>query len=278
MRDLAGRTAVVTGGASGIGLALGRAFLSAGMKVVLADIEAVALQAAVEDLRRIAPDVTGTICDVAEAASVEAAAAAAHAAFGKVHILCNNAGVGGGSGIEDIAPETWRWVLDVNVMGVVHGIRSFLPLIRRHGEGGHIVNTASMAGLQSRLGFSPYAASKHAVVTMSEGLAAQLKPLGIGVTVVCPAFVQSRIAESARNRPQRYGPARKPAPGSPGAELAAILAERSASGLSPEVVAARTLAAIRADELYVFTHPELHGEVEERFAIIQAAMDKAAKL
>ena len=112
---------------------------------------------------------------------------------------------------------------------------------------------------------------------MSEGLAEQLKPLGIGVTVLCPGFVQSRIAESARNRPERYGPARKPAPGSAGAQLAATLAELSASGLAPEVVAARTLAAIRASELYVFTHPESHGEVEQRFAAMQAAMDKAAK-
>ena len=277
MRELAGRTAVVTGGASGIGLALGRAFLSAGVKVVLADIEAVALSTALEELRRVAPDVTGTVCDVADAASVEKAAAAAEAAFGKVHILCNNAGVGGGSGVDDIAPDTWRWVLDVNVMGVVHGIRSFLPLIRRHGEGGHIVNTASMAGLQSKLGFSPYAASKHAVVTMSGGLAEQMKPLGIGVTVVCPGFVRSRIAESARNRQERYGPVRKPAPGSPGAQLAQMLAERSAAGLDPEVVAAQTLAAIRADELYVLTHPELNAEVEERFATIQAAMDKSAE-
>jgi NAD(P)-dependent dehydrogenase (short-subunit alcohol dehydrogenase family) len=203
MRELGGKTAFVTGGASGIGLALGRAFVRAGMKVMLADIEPDALAAAVESLRDVGPDVRGVTCDVADPASVERAAQASYTAFGHVHVVCNNAGVAGGSGIDDISLDTWRWVLDVNLMGVLHGVHVFLPHIRAHGEGGHIVNTASMAGLQSGLGFSPYATSKFAVVAMSEGLAMQ-------------------------------------------------------------------------DELYVFTHPEMHGEVKQRFAAIVAAMDKAA--
>jgi len=211
MRELAGKTAFVTGGASGIGLALGRAFAQAGMKVMLADVEADALAAAVESLRDVGTDVRGVICDVADAASVGRAAEASYAAFGHVHVVCNNAGVAGGSGIDDISLDTWRWVLDVNLMGVLHGVHAFLPHIRAHGEGGHIVNTASMAGLQSGLGFSPYATSKFAVVAMSEGLAMQLKPLGIGVTVLCPGFVRTRISGSGRNRPERYGPARAPA-------------------------------------------------------------------
>src|ERR1700731_1209610 len=156
MQELAGKTAFVTGGASGIGLALGRAFAEAGMQVMLADIETEALAAAVKSLHNFGPDVRGG--------------------------------------------------LDVNLMGVLHGIRTFLPLIRAHGEGGHIVNTASMAGMVSGLGFSPYAASKFAVVNMSEGLAMQLAPHGIGVTVLCPGFVRTPISESARNRPERYGP------------------------------------------------------------------------
>jgi NAD(P)-dependent dehydrogenase (short-subunit alcohol dehydrogenase family) len=276
MRQLAGKTAFVTGGASGIGFALGRAFAEAGMKVMLADIETDALAAAVESLHDFGTDVRGVACDVADPLSVERAAEASYEAFGNVHVVCNNAGVAGGSGIDIISLDTWRWVLDVNLMGVLHGIRSFLPHIRAHGEGGHIVNTASMAGLQSGLGFSPYATSKFAVVAMSEGLAIELKPLGIGVSVLCPGFVRTRISESGRNRPERYGPTRTPDPASPAGALAARLAELSRSGLDPSDVAALVLAAIREDELYVFTHPEMRGEVEERFAAILAAMDKAA--
>ena len=278
MRKLAGRTAFVTGGASGIGFALGHAFAEAGMQVMLADIEAAALAAAVERLRDVGPAVRGAVCDVADPLSVERAAQAAFDAFGNVHLVCNNAGVGGGSGIDEISPETWRWVLDVNLMGVVHGIRIFLPHLRAHGDGGHIVNTASMAGMNSGLGFSPYSASKFAVVNISEGLAAQLRPLGIGVTVLCPGFVRTRIWESARNRPERYGPARAPEPGSSAGKLLAELAEQGRAGLDPADVAAQVVSAIREDELYVFTHAGAawRAELEKRFAAILAAMDKAA--
>jgi NAD(P)-dependent dehydrogenase (short-subunit alcohol dehydrogenase family) len=165
-------------------------------------------------------------------------------------------------------------VLDVNLMGVLHGIRTFLPHIRAHGQGGHIVNTASMAGMNSGLGFSPYVASKFAVVAMSEGLAMQLKPLGIGVSVLCPSFVRTRIGESGRNRPARYGPAPILDPTSPAAAIVAEIGRRLQAGLDPSDVAARVLAAIRDDELYVFTHPGMRSEVEERFAAILAAMDK----
>jgi NAD(P)-dependent dehydrogenase (short-subunit alcohol dehydrogenase family) len=276
MRELAGKTAFVTGGASGIGLALGRAFAEAGMNVMLADIEADALAAGVASLRGFGPDVRGVACDVADAGSVERAAEASYQAFGYVHVVCNNAGVAAAGGIDDISLDNWRWVLDVNLMGVLHGIKTFLPHIRAHGEGGHIVNTASMAGLVSGLGFSPYAASKFAVVNMSEALAVRLAPLGIGVSVLCPGFVRTRISDSGRNRPQRYGPAPVPDPASPGGALAAQIAELIRSGLDPADVAARVLAAIREDELYVFTHPQMRAELEARFAAILAAMDKAA--
>jgi len=273
MRDFAGKTAFVTGGAEGIGLALGRAFAQSGMKVMLADIGADALQAAVKSLREISPDISGTICDVADAASVERAAQAAFDAFGKVHVVCNNAGVAAGGGIDHISLDNWRWVIDVNLMGVLHGIKSFLPHIRAHGEGGHIVNTASMAGMQGGLGLSPYGASKFAVVSMSEGLNLQLKPHGIGVSVLCPSYVRTRIGESGRNRPERYGQSQPLDPASPAAAMVAAIAENIQAGLDPAFVAARVLAAIREDQLYVFTHQGMRAEVEGRFAAILAAMD-----
>jgi|SRR5579863_719230 NAD(P)-dependent dehydrogenase (short-subunit alcohol dehydrogenase family) len=276
MRELSGKTAFVTGGASGIGLALGRAFAEAGMNVMLADVEIEALAAAVKSLHNFGPDVRGTTCDVTDPDSVERAAEASYKAFGHVHVVCNNAGVAAGGGVDDISLDDWRWVLEVNLMGVLHGVRTFLPHFRAHGEGGHFVNTASMAGMLSGLGFSPYAASKFAVVTMSEGLAMQLKPLGIGVSVLCPGWVRTRINASGRNRPERYGPTRTPDPDSPAAALAAYIDESLRSGLDPAEVAARVLTAIREDELYVFTHPQMRAAMEERFAAISAAMDRAA--
>lgn len=276
MREFAGKTAFVTGGASGIGLALGRAFAAEGMQVVLADIEAAALPSAVDSLKELGAEANGVVCDVADPASVERAAQAAYEAFGRVHVVCNNAGVAGGGGIDDISLDDWRWVLDVNLMGVLHGIRTFVPHIRAHGEGGHIVNTASLAGLQCGLGFSPYVASKFAVVGMSEGLAMQLAPHGIGVSVLCPGWVNTRIGESGRNRPQRYGTAPAVDPGSPAGAVVAQIAELLRSGLDPAAIAAQVLTAIREDELYVFTHPQMRGEVDERFAGIEAALDRAA--
>jgi NAD(P)-dependent dehydrogenase (short-subunit alcohol dehydrogenase family) len=272
MQQFRGKTAFITGGASGIGLAMGRAFAEAGMKVMLADIERDALAAAVTS---IAPNgnVRGSVCDVADPDSVERAAQETFSTFGNVHVLCNNAGVAAGGGIDVISVDNWRWVIDVNLMGVVHGLRSFLPQMRRHGEGGHIVNTASMAGLNAGLGFSPYAASKFAVVAMSEGLAAQLAPHGIGVTVLCPSFVRTRIGESGRNRPPRYGEAPPLDPAGPSAQMIADLAKRIEAGLDPAEVAARVVGAIKENELYLFTHPNSRAEVDRRFAAIQAAMD-----
>jgi NAD(P)-dependent dehydrogenase (short-subunit alcohol dehydrogenase family) len=264
VRDFAGKAAFVTGGASGIGLALGRAFAEAGCRVMLADIE----EAALHDTLRGFEGGGSVIRDVADPASVEAAAEKTIAAFGKVHILCNNAGVAGGNGIDDISLASWRWVIDVNLMGVVHGVHAFLPHMRAHGEGGHIVNTASMAGmLAAGMGFSPYAASKFAVVAMSEGLAAELKPLGIGVTVLCPGYVRTRIAEAGRNRQPQYG-----------AHVASPLGSRAAelvnAGIDPQEVAARVLDAVCNDELYAFTHAEMRSFLEERFHAILAAYER----
>lgn len=275
MQDFHDRTAFVTGGASGIGLALGRSLGRAGARVMLADIEAAALDAAVESLRANGVEAQGVVCDVADAASVQRAAERTLEAFGAVHILCNNAGVGGGSGIAGISLETWRWVVDVNLMGVVHGIAVLLPRMLAQGEGGHIVNTASLAGLQANIGFSPYVASKYGVVGISEGLALELKPHGIGVSVLCPGFVRTQIPTSARNRPARYGAATKPAPGSRGAEILAHVAARNETGIDPDGVAARVMDAMRDGDLYVFTNPDMRGEVDERLDAIRAALNKA---
>lgn len=273
MRELAGKTAFVTGGAGGIGFSMASAFAQAGMKVMIADIEANALGGAVESLRKITPDIEGMICDVADAESVERAAQATFGRFGNVHVVCNNAGVAAGGGIDHISLDNWRWVIDVNLMGVLHGIKSFLPHIRAHGEGGHIVNTASMAGMQGGLGFSPYGASKFAVVSMSEGLYAQLRPHGIGVSVLCPSYVRTKIGESGRNRPARYGATLPLDPASPAAAMVAEIAKNLQAGLDPADVAARVVEAVRDDRLYIFTHPGMRAEVEDRFLAILAAMD-----
>lgn len=274
MQDLAGKTAFVTGGASGIGLALARAFLGVGMKVAIADIEQSALERAVDELSR-SGNVLGVACDVASARSMEDAAARTISTFGNVHVLCNNAGVAGGGGVEAISVEDWRWVIDVNVMGVIHGLNAFLPAMRARGEGGHIVNTASMAGLQSGLGFSAYSASKFAVVNISEGLAAQLAADGIGVSVLCPGFVRTLIGQSGRNRQASYGANLPPEPGSKDAALRSFIANALENGMSPDKVASLVLDAIRDNEFYVITHPEMRDEVDDRFASILAALDRA---
>jgi NAD(P)-dependent dehydrogenase (short-subunit alcohol dehydrogenase family) len=272
MRDFAGKAAFVTGGASGIGLALGRAFAEAGCKVMLADIEKAALDVAVASLSGSGQEIRGIVCDVADAASVDAAAEATFSAFGKVHILCNNAGVGA----RGISLDDWRWVIDVNLMGVVSGVRAFVPHMRAHGEGGHIVNTASMAGMvNTRQGFAPYPATKYAVVGMSEGLAAELKPFGIGVSILCPGFVRTNILESARNRAERYGPTTPLDMTNP---RYVQFAELVRTGMDPAEVGRRVIAAIRNDELYVFTHPDARGAVEERFRAILGAFDRATAI
>jgi NAD(P)-dependent dehydrogenase (short-subunit alcohol dehydrogenase family) len=274
-----GKTAFVTGGASGIGFALCEAFLAAKMKVAVVDIETDALADAVKTLAALGGEVRGVPCDVTDPDSVADAAEATFAAFGHVHVVCNNAGVGDGGGIDKILLDNWRWVIDVNLMGVLHGIRTFLPHIRAHGEGGHIINTASMAGLNSGLGFSAYSASKFAVINMSEGLSRELKQLDIGVTVVCPGFVRTRIMESGRNRSKRYGSGQMPDPDSPDGKLLAQLIEANQAGMDPSEVAKQVLVAIRENELYVFTHPsgEWRAEVDERFVSILSAMDRAAE-
>jgi NAD(P)-dependent dehydrogenase (short-subunit alcohol dehydrogenase family) len=270
MKELSGKAAFVTGGASGIGLALTRALAAAGMGVMIADIEAEPLHAIVASFKGSGADVRGVECDVSSAESVEGAAAAAIEAFGKVHVICNNAGVAGSSGTDAISLKDWRWVIDVNLMGVVHGVRALLPHVKSHGEGGHVVNTASMAGFVPEIGFGPYTATKYALVGLSEALAVELAPHGIGVSVLCPGWVKTRIIESRRNWPKAYGPPPQPRSSSQAQQTARLVQ----NGMEPDDVAALVLQAIDKSELYVFTHADFRPAVENRFARVLAAYPK----
>ena len=269
MQDLKGKVAFITGGASGIGLAMARAFGREGMSVMIADIEGQALQAAVERLRSEQVRAEGVVADVTRRDSLRAAALETIARFGKVHVVCNNAGVGAGGMMDQVTPSDWDWVIDVNLKGVVYGMEAFAPLIEAHGEGGHFVNTASLAGMVSPPGMEPYCATKFAVVAMSEGWAQQLAPKNIGVSVLCPGFVKTRINESRRNRQASYGPDER-APPPPDAPPSRVL-----SGIPVEPVGRRVVEAVKANELYVFTHPGTRASVAARFAQILAAFDAA---
>ena len=205
MKDLAGKTAFVTGGASGIGLGIATILAQAGVKVMLCDIEDAALAKAVDGLKRTNADVDGFKADVSLKADLKAASEAAVGRYGKVHILVNNAGVGGGGSYGAWTDVGWDWTLGVNLMAAVWGIEIFGPLIEQHGEGGHIVSTASIAGLLSWGGAVQYSVSKYGVVALSEGLRAELAPRGIGVSVLCPGFVRTEIVNSSRNLPDRFG-------------------------------------------------------------------------
>lgn len=273
MQNLQGKTAFITGGASGIGFSMARAFGAAGMNVMLADINEEDLGHAVNELKERQIKVAGVRCDVADRKSLEQAADETVAAFGKVHVVCNNAGVGAGGAIGTLKPGDWDWTIAVNLMGVVYGTEAFLPHIRAHGEGGHFVNTASMAGLISIPGMEPYTASKYAVVGMSEGWAGQLAPENIGVSVLCPGSVRTRIHESARARQDRFGPAadeRDP-------ERVEAAKQLILGGLDPERVGARVVEAVQAGELYIFTHPDMAPLFTERARNIEAAFARASE-
>ncbi len=190
MKDLAGKTAFVTGAASGIGLGIATALAQAGVKVMLCDIEEAALASAVEGLKLTNADIDGVLADVSLKAELKAAAEATLARYGKVNILVNNAGVGGGGPYGYWRETYWDWTIGVNLMAVVWGIEIFGPLLEQHGEGGQIVSTASIAGLMSRNSM-PYNVTKYGVVALSEGLRGELAPRGIGVSVLCPGFIRS---------------------------------------------------------------------------------------
>lgn len=275
MKDFRGKTAFISGGASGIGYALARAFGREGAKIVVADIEWDQARYAVERLHGEQITAAAVRCDVSERSAVERAALEALAAFGKVHVVCNNAGVAVGGPIGSIGARDWDWIIDVNLKGVVYGVETFYPLIKGHGEGGYFINTASMAGLISPPGLEPYAATKFAVVAMSEGWAQQLATDGIGMSVLCPGFVRTRIHESGRVRPERYGGHGEVDPGVGATQQEA--AHNVLHGIDPDVVGARVIEAVRAGDFYIFTHPMMRDFVEARFQGIRAGFDSAAE-
>jgi NAD(P)-dependent dehydrogenase (short-subunit alcohol dehydrogenase family) len=271
MKDLRERVAVVTGAASGIGYALAERFADEGMRVVLADVEEKALARASEALTTRGATTLAVQTDVSKAADVQALAEATLTRFGAVHVLCNNAGVGGDvAPVWEVPPESWQWVLDVNFWGVVHGLRTFVPIMLRQDTEGHIVNTASMAGHLTMPLLGPYHATKFAVVSLTESLHYELALAHskLKASVLCPGFVRTNIMDSERNRPEHLRAAL------PAAEVSQALRSAFesvvAAGIAPSVVAERVVEAIREEQFYVFPHPELLEAVRGRMETLLA--------
>lgn len=252
VKDFEGKVGVVTGGASGIGFAMARRFGQAGMKIVIGDVEKPALDVAVKQLHGDGVDVAGVLTDVTDPAQVEALAAAAVERFGAVHVACNNAGVGGGGLSWEMPLSTWEWVLGVNLWGVVHGVRTFVPLLMQQPEA-HIVNTASIAGLVAAPFMGPYNASKHAVVAISETLHHELAMMApqVKVSVLCPGWVKTNIADSHRNRPEHLQTETEADPAA-GDVLRGFLE----TGMPPEAVAEKVFGAVRDGRFWILTHDD----------------------
>ena len=274
MKDLVGKTAFVTGAASGIGLGIASALAQAGVKVMLCDIEEAALAKAVADLRRTNADVDGVKADVSLKAELEAAAKATIDRYGRVHILVNNAGIGGAGPYGAWTDADIEWTIGVNLMGVIWGIEIFGPLIERHGEGGHIVSTASIAGLLS-MGSAPYSVTKYGVVALSEGLRPELAPRGIGVSVLCPGFIRTRIGESRRNEPARFErPSEDVLAAMRSSEASQMILARIGGGIDPSYVGELVREGIENDWPYIFTDAEFEPHIEARFAAIKQGFDR----
>jgi len=244
------RVAVITGGAGGIGMAMARAFTARGAKVVLADLDEAALQRAVGELTAAGDRATGVPTDVTKLESVQALAAATVRHFGAVHVVCNNAGIATFGEIKASTHRDWEFTMNVNFWGVVHGVETFLPILLQQGAGGHIVNTASMAGLVGMQWLGIYCASKFAVVGLTEALQRELKPQGIGVSVLCPMIVATNINEnSVRMRPSNL---RNEGSDPPIPDASAM----RGGVIQPEEVGRRVVRAIDRGDLYILTHPE----------------------
>ena len=276
MKDLSGKTAFVTGAASGIGLGIATALSQAGVKVMLCDIEEEALAKAVAALKLTNADVDGVRADVSLKAELQVAADATVARYGKIHILVNNAGVGGGGNYGHWSDARWNWVLGVNLMSVIWGIEIFGPLIEAHGEGGQIVSTASIAGLISGgRGAPSYNVSKYGVVALSEGLRITLAPRAIGVSILCPGFVRTQIMNSRRNAPQRFASALEPLPTEgPIADVIKEFQERVSKGIDPLYVGELVREGIENDWPYIFTDTEFEPLIDDRFAAIKQGFDR----
>jgi NAD(P)-dependent dehydrogenase (short-subunit alcohol dehydrogenase family) len=269
--DISGKTAIVTGAASGIGLAIATALAEAGANVVMADIQKDAVEQAAHGLSGTNKRVMPVRIDVTQEESVLEALAEAERHFGKLHIACNNAGVPmHGTRLVDVPRADWEFAIGVNIWGVVHGIRHFLPAILKHGEDGHIVNTASVAGFQNRRGTNqgPYSMTKYAVLSLSEALEHELEGTKVGVSVLCPGPISTNIARGARNRPPHMGGPQIRA----GDE--AVLAERLATtGLDPAKVGERVVDAIRTKTFYAFVGAVPAEIIRNRHRRIEAALN-----
>jgi NAD(P)-dependent dehydrogenase (short-subunit alcohol dehydrogenase family) len=279
MKELRDRVAVITGAGSGIGAALARRCAAEGMRLVLADVERGAVEGVAGEIGRGGAEAVAEVVDVRDPAALVRLADRTWKVFGGCHLLVNNAGVVAYRPIAELEISDWRWILSVNLDGVVHGLHAFVPRLRAQGGPAHIVNTASMAGLipLEGAGLGAYAASKYAVVAISETLRLELAPDGIGVSVVCPGGVATRINEADRNRP----PELRPAAAAPPPDMERIAGarrslERPETFLEPDAAAERILQGVRDDELYVITHPSWLPLVRERHAAVEAAFARAA--
>ncbi|MDG2111853.1 MAG: SDR family NAD(P)-dependent oxidoreductase [Actinomycetota bacterium] len=281
MMELSSKVVVITGGASGIGLAMAERFAAEGCRLVLADVEQRALAAALGALQSTGAEVIGIPTDVSNRDQVHSMARSAIEHYGEVHILCNNAGVGSrGLPISELPAEDFHWLLGVNLYGVIHGLEAFLPHLRAHDEG-HIVNTASIAGLVHLPGMGPYNASKAAVVALSETLAFELAEEGskLGVSVLCPGWVRTALGTSDRNRPEALAVSFTTEQAQRVAARRQKIAELFArEAIEPTDVAEMVLDAIRERRFYVFTHPDMTPEVQARFDRIVAGSNPSAPL
>jgi NAD(P)-dependent dehydrogenase (short-subunit alcohol dehydrogenase family) len=270
VEELRGKTAAITGAGSGIGRALALTFAREGMDVAIGDIERDPAEAVAAEVRAAGVAARADVVDVASRDSVGEWARAVAAEFGGVHLLCNNAGVVVFRRAQDMKESDWTWVIGVDLLGVIHGVEAFLPAMLARGQGGHIVNTASIAGLFANAapGLIAYNTAKYGVVGLSETLRADLADAGIGVSVLCPGGVRTRIGEATRNRPASLG---GPEP------IPEVLRGGIQVGMDPMDVAALVLRAVKEDQLYVLTHPESRADVEARFRAILAGYDWAGK-
>ena len=267
MEQLEGKVAVITGGGSGIGEGIAGACAAAGMRVVVADIERDQAERVANALRETGAEALAVPTDVTDRAALDALADEAYDAFGTVHLLCNNAGVLTRVPIAESTPEDWQWIFSVNVFGMVHGLQAFAPRMRAQGGEAHIVNTGSMASIQVRRGIAngAYYASKHAVLGLSETLRNELEDDGIGVSILCPGAVDTRIYAADRNLPEELRGSVRPGPEPPTYER-----------MDPREVGEIVLDAVRANRFWIITHPERREGVAERAEGLLAAFDEAA--
>ena len=248
MNNFENKTVFITGGASGIGLALARAYGKRGANVMIADINADNMAQVKSDLTADGMTVETVVCDVVDVNSVRAAAQATLDAFGKVHVVINNAGVGLAGTTGNIEIEDWRRIVDINLMGVVHGVEVFTPILLEQGEGGYIINTASMAGHLAMARVAPYHATKFAVVGYSESLHMELEPLGINVSVLCPTWVKTNIYNTPKERPS-FDESREDLENDPTYQYTKNVVD---NGLSPDVLAELVIKSMAAKRFYIF--------------------------